>query len=187
MWIHIKLCQYSIFKIFIFSSIKIQNLQRSAVIILIFPFVLTSKQRKSWLYLLLIDSLICLGLVGWKFSSVAQSCLTLWDPKDYSISGFPVHHQLLEPTQIHWWCHPTISSSVVPFSSCLPYFPVSRFFTSGGQNTGVSASASVLLMNIKDLFPLRLTAWISLLSKGLSRVFTKTTVQKHQYFGTQLS
>ena len=86
-------------------------------------------------------------------------------------------------------CHPTISSSVVPFSSHLQSFPasgsfqMSQFFTSGGQGIGVSASASVLPMNIQDWFPLGLTCWISLQSKGLSRVFSNTTVQKHQFFG----
>ena len=91
------------------------------------------------------------------------------------------------------WCHPTISSSVVPFSSCLQSFPasgsfqMSQFFTSGGQNIGVSASASVLPRNIQDWFPLGLTGLISLKSKGLSRVFTNTTIQKHQFFGAQLS
>ena len=92
-----------------------------------------------------------------------------------------------------WWCHPTISSSVVPFSSCpqsLPAsgsFPMSQLFTSGGQSIGVSASASVLPMNIQDWSPLGLTGWFSLQSKGLSRVFSNTAVQKHQFFGTQLS
>ena len=91
------------------------------------------------------------------------------------------------------WCHPTISSSVVPFSPCLQSFPASgsflmiQFFTSGGQSTGVSASTSVLPMNIQDWFPLGWTGWISLHSKGLSRVFSNTTVQKHQFFGAQLS
>ena len=91
------------------------------------------------------------------------------------------------------WCHPTISSSVVPFSSGFQsfpasgYFPVSQFFASGGQSIGVSASASVLPMNIQGWFPLQLTSWISLLSKGLSRVFSNTTAQKHQFFGAQLS
>ena len=91
------------------------------------------------------------------------------------------------------WCHPVISFSVVSFSFCLQSFPaaesfpMSWFFASGGQSIGVSASASVLPMNIQDLFPLGLTGWISLLSKGLSRVFSNTTVQKHQVFGTQLS
>ena len=94
---------------------------------------------------------------------------------------------------LSWWCHPTISSSVIPFSSCLQSFPasgsfpVSQFFASGDQSFGVSASASVLPMNVQDWFPLRLTGWISLWSKGLSRVFPSTTVQKHQFFGTQLS
>ena len=91
------------------------------------------------------------------------------------------------------WCHPTISSSVVPFSSCLQSFPVSgffqmsRFFTSGGQSIGVSASASILPMNNQGWFPLGLTGLISLQSKGLSRVFSKTTLQKHQFFSAQLS
>ena len=91
------------------------------------------------------------------------------------------------------WCHPTISSSVVPFSSCLQSFPASgsfpigQFFTSGGQSIGASASASVLLMNIQDWFPLGLIGLISLQSKGLSRVFSNTTVQKHQFFGAQLT
>ena len=91
------------------------------------------------------------------------------------------------------WCHPTISSSVVPFSSSLQSSPVSgsfqmsQFFDSGGQNIGASDSASVLPMNIQDCFPLGWTGWISLQSKGFSRVFSNTTVQKHQFFSTQLS
>ena len=92
-----------------------------------------------------------------------------------------------------WWCHPTISSSVFPFSSHLQSFSasgsfqMSQLFTSGGQSTGVSASASVLPVNTQDWFPLGWTGWISLQSKGLSGVFYNTTVQKHQFFGTQLS
>ena len=91
------------------------------------------------------------------------------------------------------WCHPTISSSVAPFSSHLKffpasgYFPMSQFFASGGQSIGVSASTSVLPMNIQDWFPLGCTGWISLQYKGLPRVFSNTTVQKHQFFGTQSS
>ena len=91
------------------------------------------------------------------------------------------------------WYHPTISSSVVPFFSCLlsfsasGSFPMSQFFTLSGQSIGASASASVLPMNIQDWFPLGQTDWISLQSKGLSRVFSNTTVQKHQFFSTQLS
>ena len=90
-------------------------------------------------------------------------------------------------------CHPTFLSSVVPFSSCLQSFPasgsfpMSQFFTSGGQSIGVSASASVLPMNIQDWSPLGWTGLISLQSKGLSRVFSNTTVQKHQFFSAQLS
>ena len=91
------------------------------------------------------------------------------------------------------WCHPPISSSVVPFSSHLQSSPSSgsfqmrQFFTSGGQSIGVSASASVLPVNIQDWFPLGLTSLISLLSKGLSRVFSSTTIWKHQFFTTQPS
>ena len=91
------------------------------------------------------------------------------------------------------WCHPTISSSVIPFSSCLQSFPasgsfpMSEFFALSDQSIGVSASASVLPMNIQDWFPLGWTGWISLLSKGLSRGFSNTTVQKHQFFSAQLS
>ena len=90
-------------------------------------------------------------------------------------------------------CHPTISSSVIPFYSGLQSlpasrsFPISQFSTSRGQSIGVSASTSILPMNIQDWFPLGWTGWISLLSKGLSRVFSNTTVQKHQCFSTQLS
>ena len=93
---------------------------------------------------------------------------------------------------LSWWCHPPISSSVVPFSACLQSFPtsgsfqMSQFFASGGHSIGVSASASVLPMNTQDWFPLGWTGWISLQSKGLSRVFSNTTVQKHQ-FCTQFS
>ena len=133
-----------------------------------------------------------------QFSSVAQSCLTLCDPMNRSTPGLP---PCSSPTPgvypnscpLSQWCHPTISSSVVPFSSCLQYFPASgsfltsQFFTSGSWSIRVSASASVLLMNIQDLFPLGWTGSISLLSKGLSRVFSNTTVQKHQFFSAQLS
>ena len=97
------------------------------------------------------------------------------------------------PCPMSRWCHLTISYSVVPFSSCPQSFPASgsfqmrQFFTSGGQNIGVSALASVLPMSIQDWFPLGWTGWISLQSKGLLRVFSNTTVQKHQFFVAQLS
>ena len=132
-----------------------------------------------------------------QFSSVAQSCLTLRNPMNCSTSGLPVHHQLLEFNKsqcpLSQWCHPTISSSVVPFSACLQSFPASGSFqlsqllASGGQSIGVSASTSVLPMNTQDLCLLGWTGWISLQSRGLSRVFSNTTVQKHQFIGAQLS
>ena len=135
-----------------------------------------------------------------QFSSVAQSCPTLCDPMNCSTPGLP--HQLPpSPTPgVHSnsrpssrWCHPAISSSVVPFSSCpqsLPgskSFPMSQLFEWSGQSTGVSALASFLPKNTQDWSTLEWTGWISLHSKGLSRVFSNTTVQKYQFFGTQLS
>ena len=97
------------------------------------------------------------------------------------------------PCPLNWWYYPTISSSVVPFSSCPQSFPalrsfqLSQLFASGGQNIGVSASTSVLPMNTQDWSPLGWTGWMSLQSKGLSRIFSNTTVQKHQFISTQLS
>ena len=93
---------------------------------------------------------------------------------------------------LSWWCHPVISSSASPFSCPQPLpasgsFPMSQLFTWGGQSIGVSALASVLPMNTQDWSPLGWTSWIYLQSKGLSRVFSKTTIQKHQFFGAQLS
>ena len=112
-------------------------------------------------------------------SLVSQLCPTLWNPTDYSMPGFPVHHQLPELTQTHvHWVNdtpPTISCFIIPFSSCLQSFTasgsflVSQFFKLGSQNIGGSDSASVLPVNIQDWFPLRLTNWISLQSKGLSK------------------
>ena len=134
-----------------------------------------------------------------KFSSVQFSCSvvsnSLWPPGLQHARlpcPSPTPGVYSNSCPLSQWCHPTISSSVIPFS-CLPSFPesgcflVSQFFTSGGQSIGASASASVLPMNIQDWFPLGWTGWISLLSKGLSRVFSNTTVQKHQFFSTQLS
>jgi len=125
-----------------------------------------------------------------QFSSVAQLCLTLWDPMDRSTPGLPVHHQLRvypNPCPLSWWCHPTISSYVFPFSSWLQSFPasgsfqMSQLFISGGQRIGVSASTSVLPMNIQDWSPLGWTGWISLQSKGLSRVSFNTIAQKQHH------
>ena len=130
-------------------------------------------------------------------SSVSPLCPTLCDPMNRSMPGFHVHHQLprvhLDSCPSSQWCHPTISSSVIPFSSCpqsLPAsgsFPMSQLFAWGGQSIGASASASVLPMNTQDWSPLGWTSWISLRSKGLSRGFSDTKVQKHQFFSTQLS
>ena len=116
---------------------------------------------------------------------------TPWTATHQASLSFTISQNLLKlMCLLSWWCHPIISSSVFPFSSCLQSFPavgsfpVSQFFASGGQSIRVSASASVLPMNIQDWSPL---GWISLQSKGLSRVFSNTTVQKHQFFGAQLS
>ena len=131
-----------------------------------------------------------------KFSSVAQSCLTLCNPMDCSTPGLPCPSPtpgVYSNSSLSQWCHPTILCSVVPFSSHLQFLPasgsfqMSQFFTSGGQSIGVSASASVLPMNTQDWFALGWTGWSSLQSKGLSRVFSNTTVQKHKFFGAQLS
>ena len=134
--------------------------------------------------------------VSFQFSSAAQSCRTLCNPLDSSTPGFPVIYQLLDLVQ-------TMSIESVLLSThlilCCPLpflpsiFPSIRVFSNESvlrirwPNIGVSALASVLPMNIQDLFPLGWTGWISLQSKGLSRVFSKTTVQKHQFFGTQLN
>ena len=132
------------------------------------------------------------------YSSVRSlSHVQLCDPMDCSRPSLafpsPTPGVHLNSCPLSQWCHPTISSSVVTFSSCPQSFPasssfqMSQFFASGGQSIGVSASASVLPMNIQDWFPLGWTGWISLQFKGLSRVFSNTTVQKHQFFSTQLS
>ena len=124
---------------------------------------------------------------------MAQSYPTLCNPMDCSTPGLPVYHQLPEliQTQVHWVSDATQPfHPAVPFSSCLQSFPASesspmnQFFTWGGQSTGVSASASDLLMSIQGWFLLGLTGLISLLSKGLSEVFSSITVQRNQFFGT---
>jgi len=130
------------------------------------------------------------------FSSVTQSCLTL-QPHRLQHARPPcpsatprVHSNSCPSSQ---WCHPTISSSVVPFSSYLQSFPasgsfqMSQLFTSGGQSTGVSASTLVFPMNIQDWFPLGCTGWVFLQSKGLLKILSNTTVWKNQFFGARLS
>ena len=137
---------------------------------------------------------------NFQFSSVQFSCSvvsdSLWPHESQHArppcpSPTPGVHPDSCPSS--WWCHPAISSFVVPFSSCpqsLPAsesFPMSQLFTWGGQSTGVSALASFLPKKFQGWYPLEWTGWISLLSKGLSRVFSNTTVQKHQFFGAQPS
>ena len=141
---------------------------------------------------------MCISLA--QFSSVQFSCSVVSD----SLWPHGLQHTRLScpsPTPgacsnscpLSQWCHPTISSSIVPFSSCPQSFPASgsfprsQFFTSGGPSTGVSALASVLPMNTQDWSSLGWTGWISLLSKRLSRIFSNTTVEKHQFFSAQLS
>ena len=140
------------------------------------------------------------GLQFSQFSSVAQLCPTPCDPMSRSTPGLPVHHQLLEFTQTHVHVHEFAqthdrvsdaiqpSFSFIPFSFCPQSFPASgcfpmnQFFTWGGRSIGVSASASVVPVNIQGWFPLGLSGLISLLSEGLSRIFSSTTVWKHQFF-----
>ena len=139
-------------------------------------------------------------LVLLQFSSVQFSHSVVFEslqPREPQYTRTPCSSPTLgvhpNPCPLWWWCHTTISSSVVPFSFCpqsLPAsgsFQMSHLFASGGQSIGVSASASVLPINTQDWFPLGWTGWFSLQSKGLSRVFSNTTVQKHQFFSTQLS
>ena len=149
---------------------------------------------------LLQDPLICLSLWVYPFSSVQFNHSVVSDslrPHESQHARSPcpsrtprVHSDSRPSSQ---WCHPAISSSVIPFSSCpqsLPAsesFPVSQLFSWGSQSTGVSALASVLPMNTQDWSPLECTGWIYFQSKGLSRVFSNNTVQKHEFFGAQLS
>ena len=163
------------------------------------------QQHKSWLsthtlpdgqYWIKIEYILC----SWRWrsfiSTVQFSCSVL---SDYMQPHGLQHDRLLCPSPtpgtyshscpLSWWCHPTISSSVVPFSSCPQSFPasgsvqMSQVFTVGGQSIGISVSALVLSQNIQDWFPLGWTGWISLQSKRLTRFFSNTTVQKHQFFG----
>ena len=135
-----------------------------------------------------------------QFSSVHFNCSVMSDslhPHELQHARPPYPSPTVEvypnPCPLSRWCHPTISSSVIPFSSCPQSFPVSgsfqmhQLFTSGGQSIGVSTSTSVLPMNTQDWSLVGWTDWISLQSKGLSRVFSNTTVQKHQFLSAQLS
>ena len=125
--------------------------------------------------------------------SVMSGSVTLWTAACQASLPSPAPGVYSNSYPLSPWCHPTISSSVVPFSCCLQSFPatgsfqMSKLFASGGQSIGVSAATSVLPINTQDWSPLECTGWISLHSKGRSRVFSNTTVQKHQFFGAQLS
>ena len=143
------------------------------------------------LYYLTVD------LINWRFSSVVQIMSDSLRPRGLHHARPPcpsstprVHSN---PCPLCQWCHPTIWSSVIPFSSCPQSFPspesfqMSQLSESGGQSIGVSASTSVPPMNTRDWSPLGWTGWISLQSKGLSKVFSNATVHKHQFFGAQLS
>ena len=127
----------------------------------------------------------CISYICATYCSVTKLCLTLCDSMNFSTPGFPVlHYRCSNSCSLSWWCHPTISFSVSPFSSCPQSFsasgsfPMSRLFSSSGRSTGASASASVLPMNIQSWFPLGLTDLISLLSLGLSKVFSSTPLPK---------
>ena len=144
------------------------------------PWVSSPPLPLYWLSVQFSHSVISDSLQPWGLQHTRLPCPTPtpWDGPNSCLSS--------------WWCHPTTSSSGIPFTPCLQSFPasellpISQFFASGGQSIGVLASTSVLPVNIQDWFPLGLTDLISLLSKGLSRVFSNTTVQKHQFFGIQL-
>ena len=157
-----------------------------------------SKPYRTWWRSLDISYLLC--MINHLKASVQFSCLVM----SHSLQPHKLQHTRPpcpsptpgvhpNPCPLSRWCHPTIPSSVIPFSSCPQSFPasgsfqMSQFCSSGGQSIGVSASASVLPMNTQDWFPLGWTGWISLQSKGLSRAFSNTTVQKHQFFGARLS
>ena len=166
-----------------------------------FPFSKESSQPRDWTQVSHIAGRFCISWATRKdlqVLSVQFSCSVVSD----SLQPHGLQHARLpcpSPTAgvypnscpLSQWCHPTISSSVIPFSSCLQSFPtsgsfpMSPFFASGGQS--IEASASVLPITIQDWSPLGWTGWISLQSKGLSRVFSNTTVQKHQCYSTQLS
>ena len=137
-------------------------------------------ERMFYLFMCSVQLLSHVQLIATPWTAAGQASLSITIPK-------------LTLTHVHWVGNSTISSSVIPFSPNLQSFlasgsfQMSQLFTSGAHSIGVSASASVLPMNIQDWFPLGWTGLISLQSKGLSRVFSNTTVQKHQFFGTQLS
>ena len=140
------------------------------------------------MYCCVLSVLLCISPVQFTSSVVSDSLWCHGPQLAWPPCPSPTSRVYPNSCPLSWWCHPTILSSVLPFSSCLQSFPasgsfqMSQVFTSGGQNIGVSAST----MNTQDWSPLGWTGWISLQSKGLLRVFSNTIVQKHQFFGTQV-
>ena len=174
---------------FIFNIITDTVVFRSAILSFVFY---VSFPVYAFIFLLLSFIFSDSWFSSVQFSSVAQSCPTLCDPMNRSKPGLPVHHQLPEFTQTRpssRWCHPAISSSVIPLSSCPNPSQHQSFFqrVNSSQSTGVSALASFLPKKSQGWSPSEWTGWISLQSKGLSRVFSNTTVQKHQFFSARLS
>ena len=194
-----QICWYIEYSTFTASSFKIWNRltgipspSQALSVVMLSKAHLTSHSRMSGSRWVITPS--------WPFSSVqfshssrVQLFATLWISARQASLSITNSWNYLNSCPSSQWCHPAISSSVFPFSSCsqsLPAsgsFPMSQLFAWGGQSIRVSASASVLPMNTQDLSPSGWTSWISLQSKGLSRVFSNTTVQKHQFFGTLLS
>ena len=178
-----------------FSLSKVQELDGQGSLVCRNPWDLKESDMTEWNELNWTEhGWHSVNICSVQFSSVAQSCLTLCDPMDCSMPDLPVHHQLPEFTQTHvHWVGDAIQPSHSLSSPSPPTFNLSQYqglfkwVSSSHQVAKVSASASVLPMNIQNWFPLGWTGWISLLSKGLSRVFSNNTVQKHQFFGTQLS
>ena len=185
----------TVFRLFIVNSLKeVQILFLSEVLSLLWFIHI----RKICPYVALtahLSSRAAIALYSAQFSCSVMS-YSLWPhvlPHARLSCPLPTLGTYSNSCPLTWWCHQTISSSVIPFSSSLQSFTasgsvlMSHFFASGGHSIGTSASASVLPMNIQDWFPLGLTGLISWESKGLSRVFYNTTVEKHQFFGAQLS
>ena len=145
----------------------------------------------GWYWYCFLRRYLCISVSSVQSLSRVQLFVTPWTAARQASLSITNSWSLLKLMSSQW-CHPTISSSFIPFFHLQSFpasgsFQMSQFFASGGQRIGVSASASVLPMNIQDWFPLGWTGYISLQSKGLSRLFSNTTVKKHQFFGTQLS
>ena len=154
-----------------------------------------SQKESAMLYKYVLSESLLLKYFEFQVQSLSlvRLFVTPWTAAHQASLSITNSQSLLKLCPLSWWCHPSISSSVGPFSSCPQSFPasgsfpMSQLFALGGQSIGVSASTSVLPMNTQDWSASGWTGWISLQSKGLSRVFSNTIVQKHQFFGAQLS